>query len=203
MNAQGSVFQGLIYNLLQQPRSDGERGLVLCFTSAQPGEGVTYVVRALANDVGSHSPGRVARVDLAYLQNRALPPGDSPRSMLSTSSQIARDNKEEEIDRAKPNLPAIWHGSRQYRRDRINELRLQFDYVLIDCPSLRTNGDVLGIAPLVDGVLLVVEANRTRADQILYAERQIQASGGIFRGHILNKRKYFIPQWLYQRLSQN
>jgi Mrp family chromosome partitioning ATPase len=100
-------------------------------------------------------------------------------------------------------LPAIWHGSRQHRRDRINELRMQFDYVLIDCPSLRTNGDVLGIAPLVDGVLLVVEANRTRADQVLYAERQIQTAGGVFRGHILNKRKYFVPQWLYQRLSQN
>jgi Mrp family chromosome partitioning ATPase len=200
MNPHASVFQGLIYNVLQQPRADADDGMVLCFTSAQPGEGVTHVVRALANELGIQAPERVARVDLAYLQTGALP---APGSTAMTLRPIQDDGFDAQADPAptsKSELQVNWHGSRQYRRNRINELRSQFDYVLIDCPSLRTSGDVLGVASLVDGVLLVVEANRTQTNQILHAERQIETAGGIIRGHILNKRKYFVPQWLYRRL---
>lgn len=210
MSAPASVFQGLIYNLFQQPRVDADRGLVLCFTSAQPGEGVTHVVRALANEVGAQSPERVARVDLGYLQTHALPPPDiAPRMMMAApknegAPEAKSDVKDEQIaSPVKSDLPGKWHGSRQYRRDYIEELRKHFDYVLIDCPSLGASGDVFSVAPLVDGVLLVVEANRTKASQVLHAERKIQAAGGVFRGHILNKRKYFVPQWLYKRLSAN
>jgi Mrp family chromosome partitioning ATPase len=201
MNTYDSVFKGLIYNLLQQPRADADKGMVLCFTSAQPGEGVTHVVRALANELGTQAPERVARVDLAYLQTSALLFSGSTALSITPMQDDSREMREDAFDTSKSNLQLNWHGNRQHRRDRISGLRSHFDYVLIDCPSLRTSADVLGIAPLVDGVLLVVEANRTQPRQILHAERQIEAAGGLIRGHILNKRKYFVPNWLYRRLS--
>ena len=203
MNTYDSVFKGLIYNLLQQPRADADKGMVLCFTSAQPGEGVTHVVRALANELGTQAPERVARVDLAYLQTSALLFSGSTALSITPMQDDSREMREDAFDTSKSNLQLNWHGNRQHRRDRISGLRSHFDYVLIDCPSLRTSADVLGIAPLVDGVLLVVEANRTQPRQILHAERQIEAAGGLIRGHILNKRKYFVPQWLYRTLSAN
>jgi Mrp family chromosome partitioning ATPase len=174
---------------------------VLCFTSAQPGEGVTHVVRALANELGTQAPERVARVDLAYLQTSALLFSGSTALSITPMQDDSREMREDAFDTSKSNLQLNWHGNRQHRRDRISGLRSHFDYVLIDCPSLRTSADVLGIAPLVDGVLLVVEANRTQPRQILHTERQIEAAGGLIRGHILNKRKYFVPNWLYRRLS--
>jgi Mrp family chromosome partitioning ATPase len=201
MNTYDSVFKGLIYNLLQQPRADADKGMVLCFTSAQPGEGVTHVVRALANELGTQAPERVARVDLAYLQTSALLFSGSTALSITPMQDDSREMREDAFDTSKSNLQLNWHGNRQHRRDRISGLRSHFDYVLIDCPSLRTSADVLGIAPLVDGVLLVVEANRTQPRQILHTERQIEAAGGLIRGHILNKRKYFVPNWLYRRLS--
>jgi hypothetical protein len=201
MNSHASVFQGLIYNVLQQPRADADRGIVLGFTSAQPGEGVTHVVRALANELGAHAPERVARVDLAYLQTGALPFSGSTALTVKSVQDDRLETQEGAFNVSKSGLQLNWHGSREHRRDRISGLRSHFDYVLIDCPSLRTSGDVLGIAPLVDGVLLVVEANRTQTNQVLHAERQIEAAGGLIRGHILNKRKYFVPNWLYRRLS--
>ena len=200
MTFHSSVFQGFIYNLLQQPRADADNGMVLCFTSARPGEGVTHAVRALANELGAQVPERVARVDLAYLQTGSLPlPGPSALAVRPMQAD-RREMSEQAFDASTSGLQLNWHGNRQHRRDCINQLRSKFDYVLIDCPSLRTSADVLGVAPLVDGVLLVVEANRTRPHQVLHAERQIEASGGRLLGHILNKRKYFVPDWIYRRL---
>lgn len=200
MNLHSSVFQGLIYNLLQQPRTDAENGMVLCFTSAQPGEGVTHAVRALANELGAQAPDRVARVDLAYLKTGSLRLSGSAALAVRNMQADRVDMRDETFDKPTSDLQLTWHGNRQHRRDCINLLRSQFDYVLIDCPSLRTSADVLGIAPLVDGVVLVVEANRTQPYQVLHAERQIEAAGGSIQGHILNKRKYFVPNWIYRRL---
>jgi Mrp family chromosome partitioning ATPase len=202
MHSYGTVFQGLIYNVLQESRAESDKGIVLCFTSAQPGEGVTHVVRALSNELGMQAPERVARVDLAYLQTRALPPSRSTALVLNHEDGTIEE-QEPAFGVTSSDLSVNWHGSRQLRQDSIDNLRSNFDYVLIDCPSLKISGDVLGIASLVNGVFLVVEANRTQAYQVIHAERQIQAAGGIIYGHILNKRKYFIPRWIYRRLSTN
>jgi hypothetical protein len=200
MNSYGTVFQGLIYNVLQRSRSESDKGLVLCFTSARSGEGVTHVVRAISNELGVQAPERVARVDLAYLQNSTPP---SSASMVLDPKADATVEEEPAFGKIGSDLSFNWHGSRKFRQESIDKLRSRFDYVLVDCPSLRVSGDVLGIASLVDGVLLVVEANRTLGHQVLHAERQIQDAGGVIYGHILNKRRYFVPRWIYRRLSAN
>jgi Mrp family chromosome partitioning ATPase len=100
-----------------------------------------------------------------------------------------------------PNVgPYSWEGSWQYRRDCVQELRANFDYVLIDCPAIKEAGDVLSLAPFVDGVIIVVEADKTRKDQILHAEKSIEFARGNLIGHILNKRTYLVPKWLYEKL---
>ena len=57
------------------------------------------------------------------------------------------------------------------------------------------------LAPLVDGIVLVVEANRTQKEQFLYAERAIEYAGGRILGHVLNKRTYVIPDWLHRKME--
>jgi Mrp family chromosome partitioning ATPase len=203
MTSYGTVFQSLIYSILQQPRAESDKGIALCFTSAQSGEGVTHVVRALSNELGSQAPERVARVDLAYLQTRALPLSKTTAMVLSPKDDGTMENEGVVSETPGSDLSPNWHGSRKFRQESIDKLRSHFDYVLIDCPSLKVSGDALGIAPLVDGVFLVVEANRTQAHQVLHAERQIHGAGGAIYGHILNKRKYFIPRWIYRWVSAN
>jgi Mrp family chromosome partitioning ATPase len=73
--------------------------------------------------------------------------------------------------------------------------------VLIDCPSLKESNEVLGLAPLVDGVLLVIEANRTSKRQVAYLERAIESAGGKILGHLLNKRTYPVPAWVHNKLE--
>jgi Mrp family chromosome partitioning ATPase len=199
-----SVYQGLIYNVFQQRRDATSPGLAMCFTSCVPGEGVTHVVRALANELGEHAPHRVVRVDLSYLQQQTLPATELAGQVAITedgnlSELRAPDTRPADLLGKQPRSP--WQGSWQYREDCINALRSQFEYVLIDCPALRTGGDALSVAPLVDGVILVVEADRTTKEQVLHAEHQIETAGGKCAGHILNKRKYVVPEWLYNRLA--
>jgi hypothetical protein len=93
-----------------------------------------------------------------------------------------------------------WEGSWQYRRECIQLLRSEFAHTIIDCPALEEAGDLLSVAPFVDGVIVVVEANRTRREQPYQAEQGIVAAGGKLMGYILNKRAYEVPQWLYRRL---
>jgi Mrp family chromosome partitioning ATPase len=49
-----------------------------------------------------------------------------------------------------------------------------------------------------DGVILVVDAGRTKRRAGLWAKQQIDDAGGKILGVVLNKRKFYIPNWLYR-----
>lgn len=82
----------------------------------------------------------------------------------------------------------------------LGQLRKQFDLVLIDSPSLEVCADGLVIAPRVDGVVLVVEAERTPAPVARKAKESIIQCGGNLLGIVFNRKRYYIPDWLYRRL---
>jgi Mrp family chromosome partitioning ATPase len=74
------------------------------------------------------------------------------------------------------------------------------DLVIIDAPPVLS--DVAGVAFVrhVGGVVLVVEAERTRAPILEKAHRIIDAHGGHIVGVVMNKRRFHIPSALYRRL---
>ena len=79
----------------------------------------------------------------------------------------------------------------------LKAIRYQYRFAVIDCGSMKASQSAVRLAPLVDGIILVLEADRTHAEQILYAERTLEAVNGRILGHVLNKRSYFIPTWLH------
>jgi Mrp family chromosome partitioning ATPase len=95
-----------------------------------------------------------------------------------------------------------WRNDRTYRFGVLQSLRQQARYILLDCPSLRKSNEAIGLASLVDGVLLVVEANRTTKEQVSYLERSVSDAGGRVLGHVLNKRTYPIPESVFSRLQK-
>jgi Mrp family chromosome partitioning ATPase len=82
----------------------------------------------------------------------------------------------------------------------IASLRERYECILLDCGSLEASADLIRLAPLSDGVVLVVEAGRTEKDQIERAARVIREAQGTLLGCVLNKRRYPIPGWLYRLL---
>ena len=78
--------------------------------------------------------------------------------------------------------------------------RERFQYVVIDAPPLQGYPESLVLSGKADGVILVVEAEKTRKQNALWAKQQIESAGGRLLGVVLNKRKYYIPKWLYERI---
>ncbi|MBI2824600.1 MAG: CpsD/CapB family tyrosine-protein kinase [Planctomycetia bacterium] len=88
-------------------------------------------------------------------------------------------------------------------RSRINHvlesLERDFGFIVVDLPATESSL-CFATAGLLDAVLLVMEAERTRLESAVQAkERLLHAQANVL-GVILNKRPQHIPDWLYQRL---
>jgi protein-tyrosine kinase len=82
----------------------------------------------------------------------------------------------------------------------LKKLRQRFDLILIDSPPATTSTDGLTISSKADGVVLVVEAEKTRWPVAEIARDRIKRSGGNILGIVLNKRRFHIPDFIYKRL---
>jgi len=80
------------------------------------------------------------------------------------------------------------------------QLRQRFEYVLIDSPPVTTSSDGLAIVRKVDGVIFVVEAEKTRWPVAVAAKEKILSHGGNILGMVFNKRRYYIPEFIYKRM---
>jgi Mrp family chromosome partitioning ATPase len=85
-------------------------------------------------------------------------------------------------------------------KERVAELRSEFSFVLIDAPPLNTYADALVIGRLVDGVVLVLEANATRREVALRIAESLRAAKIQVLAAVLNKRTFPIPAAIYKRL---
>lgn len=82
----------------------------------------------------------------------------------------------------------------------INDLRERFDLVLIDAPPLGESSNALLLTSIADGVVLVVEAGRTRWQVAKHAMDQVAQHQRQVLGVIINKRRFYIPEFIYRRL---
>jgi Mrp family chromosome partitioning ATPase len=85
-------------------------------------------------------------------------------------------------------------------RMRLNELRSEFDYVLIDCPSMSLSEEAISLGSVADGVVLVLKANSTRKERARGAVKDLQSAQVRVLGAILNQRTFPIPEKLYNKL---
>ena len=82
----------------------------------------------------------------------------------------------------------------------MSSLRSRFDLILLDAPPLCESSSASRLASMADGVILVVEAGKTRWQVIKHQIEQVTANKGQVLGVILNKRRYYIPDFIYKRL---
>jgi Mrp family chromosome partitioning ATPase len=79
-------------------------------------------------------------------------------------------------------------------------LKAKFDLIIVDSPPATMFPDGPAIVSQVDGVILVVEAEKTRWQVALRVKEKIVKSGGTILGVVFNKRRYYIPQFVYRHL---
>lgn len=83
----------------------------------------------------------------------------------------------------------------------LSSLREQFDLVVIDAPPPAQVPDGLALAPHVDGVILVVEAEKTRWKVAENTKDRLMASHAKILGMVFNKRHFYIPDLFYRLLK--
>ncbi len=85
--------------------------------------------------------------------------------------------------------------------DIISQLqRLEGGYVVIDMPPLNESATAVRFARLAHTILLVVEAEKNRREAVARGRDMLKRVHANLEGVILNKRRYHIPSWIYQRI---
>ena len=195
----------LLLACTQPGRTQEYGGTAVVFTSANPGEGISHVVRSFAVELASHTGKRTLLVDARRLQQlRVADYMYMPRSCVRTSLPNLWTLPNDEAmdgpaDTSRLQVSA-WQNDPEFGLDRVQALSTSFDYTLIDCPSIKSSYEAALLAPMVDGVILVVEADRTKRDQIQRAQQTIEMANGKLLGLVLNKRRYVVPKWIYKGL---
>jgi cellulose biosynthesis protein BcsQ len=202
-----NTYLQLFLSSIQTGGKHSGKGTVVAFTATQPEEGVSFVAESFALELARKTRKRTLIADLGSLQRIdmfhysrvtkfcyqtdvknlfVLPPEDQLQiEEPENTFQLQPKSSDSEIDRGLSNLQT---------------LRFVFDFILLDCPSLKTSGDVALFAQAVNGVIVVVEAERTRKEQVRSTVQTIEMAQGNLLGCVLNKRQYPVPEWLYRRI---
>lgn len=80
------------------------------------------------------------------------------------------------------------------------DLKQWFDLIIIDSSSEAIEPEQVSLARHVDGVLLVVEAEKTKRFKTEKLIATLEGHGGTILGVVFNKRRYHIPRTVYKWL---
>lgn len=184
---------------------------VLQFIGSSPGEGTSTVVREFARIAAD----RIGRSVLLMDADRYSGTVSRFYSVASQCSWIDVLHESGELGRAihrvseselfvSPACNSSVPTPELFNSPRFegfwDNLRAKFELVLIDSPPLTVSPDALALASKVDGVVLVVEAEKTKWRTARHVKERIERVGGNILGIVFNKRRYYIPQSIYKHL---
>ncbi len=182
------------------------------FTGICQGNGCTTTVGYFSIYLATKIQKKVLLMDLNLIKpdiNRFFE-HDEPRSFLDiySTNSIQDCNL---IEPLKRNLVVVtndgepfeeasgWLDS-NYFDDFLQTAKTRFDYIFLDSAPISASHETRIISPRVDAVILLLESGRSRRKVALKIKKDIEESGGRILGTIINKRNYYIPKWLYNKL---
>ena len=183
----------------------------LGITSCRQGEGVSTIAASLAAAAASWGDYRILLADANVAKPSAhecfgvpLYPGwanihndgdDLAKHIQPTSifnlSVLAAGIRDEQntsagIDLGSPGL--------------VKELADGFELAVFDLPPVESSNDAAHLAALLDGVVLVVEAESSNCDDVRRACELMTRFGARPLGVVLNKFRQSVPEWLARAL---
>jgi len=161
--------------------------------------------RAMAAEI----PGNVGLIEVA-------PFGDIEGTIFgrSTPEQTDSDQRPAVLRKSSRQiLPNLWlvpcHAflaehhkglSASWLRGRLSELRLEFDYVLINAPPVNRSSEAALLGSLTDGIILTITANVTRRIAAQKSRSTLRQANARLLGTVLCERTFPIPERLYRKL---
>jgi Mrp family chromosome partitioning ATPase len=90
--------------------------------------------------------------------------------------------------------------SAAWLRHRLSDLRREFDYTIIHAPAVGAFSETGLLAHLADGVVLVLNAERTRRIAAQHARDVLRAADARLIGAVLDQKRFPIPEAVYRRI---
>jgi len=191
-----------------QGRQGAKPGGAILIVSAAHGEGTSTVARELAVLLGRDGVARAVLVDanlrtpsqhkafgvergggLTEVVTRGLALGEAVRNGNSSRVPLVTSGRPASHPAGILSAPEL--------RVALEGLRAKYDWVIVDGPPATVYSDAGILAPLVDGVVLVVQAEKTRWQVAEQAKRTLEESGARLLGAVLSRRQFHIPKALY------
>ena len=202
-------INGIVQQVFLMPAADAPR--VVVFAGTEPGTGVTWVTARVAEALASRVAASVCLVD-ANLRAPGLHQQMGSENQVGLADALVIPDPIRNFTRqlTPSNLWLISAGSNvesqqgqlagDRMRLRVQELRSEFDFILIDTTSLAASNAAIGLGALSDGVVLVLKANSSRRESATQAVADFQSGKAKVLGAVLNQRKYPIPNKIYKKL---
>ena len=210
-------YETLRDNLLYMVNGSSEAPHLISITCCMSGDGATTVASNLAITLAKHVEGSVLFVDANF-------PKPSVHQIFGVNpapglGEILIDNYESTAA-IQPsmikNLFILTTGGVQsnpnpyYESPLFTELlqtwKRTYKFVIFDTPPMQCDmkqcdmNFPIKLASLVDGNIIVIKAESVRYEVAQRVKERLIQSKAKILGVVLNKRKYYIPKWLYKTL---
>lgn len=175
-------------------------GRMIGFIASSSGEGTTTLANAYAKTVGSHLRRRVLLLN-AISENPQIP-GVLPTLVAGLSLGPCLHAQSDNVVAGSLGgastgdalwkllaLPELWQ-----------DLRSEYDEVVLDLPAASNSRLGLMTAALCDGVVVVLEAEKTRAPVVENLIASLRAVRAPVLGTVMNRRRFHLPKRVYQWL---
>lgn len=191
-----------VFNILEKHQN-------LLYLSTGPGEGTTTAVLGTAEGINRQlAPRQILLIDGNQdhpdLHNRLeLPQSPGLKDYLNN---IETDWKKC-IHKSSEHIHLLPIGNNPIRRGMeesfdkflkmMEDASLFYDHILLDASPLSSSKITLEYFKAFKEVVLVVECEKTRWEVSQNAKDVIEANNSRLTGIIMNKRKLYIPKWMY------
>ncbi|MCY1268551.1 putative tyrosine-protein kinase YveL [compost metagenome] len=186
---------------------------VILVTAPTAGSGTTVSAMSLAKQLAQAARGRVLLVDadpsangLSTQLGLAGDPGlfelllsDARAELLEECALRLADMPFEVLPLGQPS-PSAGRFTVEDMQQVLALLGAHYRFVVIDAEAVYAGNSALGLASMVDGVVLVIRAEMTRWETAQAALERLRQADARLLGTVFNGRRYYMPQWLYNLL---
>lgn len=184
--------------------------VALQFVASQANEGTSLISRQFATFAAEADAGSALLVNcmVSAESRRQLPPSGGALPTLidaylasgDIAAAIAHDKVTPGLHTAVlcDHTGAGLHRNPEALPAVLAQARKRYHFVILDTPPLEQAVSLL-FPRNCDGVVLVLEAEKTSAATSEATIEAIERAGGKILGFVFNKRRLYMPRWLYRR----
>jgi Mrp family chromosome partitioning ATPase len=173
--------------------------ITIAVSAAQGGEGVSTVAAQFAISLAGDGQLRALLVD-ACAQRPALLVSPGPLAGLFEPGGASGAGGSIDL----MPVPDVLRDAGMYAPSELEaalqSVRPHYDWIVIDLPSVLYSAEAASLAAIADGVMIVVEAGRTKKPVLGRAVDLLRKAGARVIGSVLNRRQLEIPEFIYRRL---